>query len=105
MDIYGALVSDNTPALTSGLVNSGFTADQAQTFLLEASGVLMSAIQSGPSNQNADSIFRKIDFAYLASRTDIDQPLAISGMKLLLPHIMNKLGNEGITTDRAFLSE
>jgi len=98
MDILRALLSNNTSTLISSLVNAGFSEDQAQVFLPEACGVLVSSFMNHSDEKNADLVLRKIDFTYLASRLDMDTSLVIAGMKQLVPHTINALRDETETS-------
>ena len=99
MDFIKELISAKGAGMLSGLISTGFSPDQAQKFLPEASESIMAAIKGVdlPSLLKADesaqtsTLLGNIDLGGLASRAGVDSTQARGGLEKLIPMAMGFL--------------
>ena len=94
MDFLKDLLAEKGGDLLQGLVNSGFSQEQAEQFLPEAGTSLASAVSQGASDEK--SILNAIDIGALAEKTGLDSSLVNKGLQALLPLVLNQLGGGGL---------
>lgn len=104
MELLKNLISEHGPSLISTLTESGFTADQAQQFLPEATQGISDAISGGGISEllsggdeggMAAAIMSKIDIESIASKVGINSSLTSDGLTALIPQILAMLNTEG----------
>ena len=104
MEILKNLISEHGPSLMSTLTESGFSADQAQQFLPEATQGISDAISGGGITEllsggdeggMASTIMSKIDIESIASKVGIDSSLASNGLTALIPKVLALMNTEG----------
>jgi hypothetical protein len=104
MEILNNLISKHGSSLISTLTESGFTIDQAQQFLPEATQGMSDAISGGGMSELlsggdeggiASTIMSKIDIESIASKVGIDASLASNGLTALIPKVLAMLNTEG----------
>jgi len=104
MELLKNLISEHGPSLMSTLTESGFSADQAQQFLPEATQGISDAISGGGITEllsggdeggMASTIMSKIDIESIASKVGIDSSLASNGLTALIPKVLALMNTEG----------
>ncbi len=104
MDVLKNLIGEHGSTLMATLTNSGFTSDQAQTFLPEAAegigdaiggGGISTMLGGGDTGSMMSTIMGKIDIDSIASKAGIDASLARSGITALIPKILAIINANG----------
>lgn len=90
------LISNNSSTLISSLSNLGFSQEQAEQFLPEAGKNIMTQLTEG--NIDTESILKNIDVAAIAEKTGIDPSLAASGVTSLIPDLLAKFKENGVSS-------
>ncbi len=104
MDILNDIIGEKGAEILGALTQQGFSTDNAQSFIKESGGSIMSALDSGKVDlsqgdiqQKASSIIDNIDIASLASKVGITSEMAQTGLGTVVPIIMSavqdKLGD------------
>jgi len=104
MDIFNDIIGEKGAEILGALTQQGFSADNAQSFIKESGGSIMSALESGNVDlgqgdieQKANSLIGNIEIASLASKVGISSEMAQTGLTTVAPIIMNavqdKLGD------------
>lgn len=96
MNILTTLLADKGSDLIANLTQEGFSLEQAQRFLPEASKALMAVLSRGDEGMDLGATLGKLDIAGLAAQTGIDAGLASNGIRALLPSIADKLGGNDL---------
>ena len=99
MDILKSIVGDKTMGvLVSGLIGRGFTRDQAERFLPEAGGHVISAIKTENSDTDVDSIIGTMDVERMASTIGIDSSMISNGLQYIIPGLMDQVGGSDMSS-------
>ena len=105
MDLMGMVMSSKGQELISGLMQSGFSAEQAKEFLPEAGKDILSALTKQDSTQlnledsasQTSNILADIDISALASKVGLSSGIVNSGLQMLIPQVLSvvkeKLGS------------
>lgn len=90
MNALKSFVGDRTiSVLVSALVGRGFTWDQAESFLPEASCSFISAIKDENSHCDLDSILETFDISGMVFKTGLDRAMVTNGLKYVIPGLMD----------------
>lgn len=103
MNILDGIIKSNSGELVSLLTAKGFNLDQAKQFLPAAAEQVMKSVPqegiasllSGSGASVVAGLMQKIDVGALASAAGINADMATTGLKALLPKIVQLLGNNG----------
>jgi hypothetical protein len=104
MEILKNLISEHGSSLMSTLTDSGFTAEQAQQFLPEATqgisdalsgGGIADMLSGGDLGGMASSIIGNIDVEGIASKVGVDSSVASNGLSALVPQVLGLMNAEG----------
>lgn len=98
MDIIKELISSQGGKLVEQLTQSGFSAEQADQFIPEASNSIIDAIKDkgvgAIADGSASSLMDSININGLASKLGIESGLAQNGMQSILPIVLSFLQNK-----------
>ncbi len=93
MNSVQSIIGDKTAGLLiSGLIGRGFSEEQAQRFLPEASSKIIAVFDKNDGITDANTILDSMDLAAIAFTVGVDNKLIQSGMNYLLPNIFSQLG-------------
>lgn len=93
MDILKSMVGDKTVGvLVSGLIGRGFTRDQAERFLPEAGGSVISAINNENHSSEVESIMDSMDIERMASTIGVDSSMISNGLQYIIPGLLDQVG-------------
>lgn len=100
MDVLNKLIKDKASDLLGSLTGTGFTQQQAEAFLPEASNGVMDAIGnigvdkliSMSGHDQLSALLDRIDVGALAAKTGLDAARVSNGLQSILPAVLGMFG-------------
>lgn len=104
MDLLKQLLDEHAPAFVNALTrDAGFSADAARKFVPEAAQRSFDAVKSGSVDVDAfvgkrdlGALLGKLDLAALGAKCGLDAQQVETGLKTLLPMLLDVLKQKGI---------